>query len=752
MRECKFFRKKRLLFLFAGLLLGLVLCRGFLALLPYPELDAFLKRPYSLVVTDRYGIPLRVTPLGNGTKREWVALNTIPSTVVRVFVRSEDSRFYFHPGIDPIAVVRSFARNLGARRTVSGASTITMQLARLITQRPRNFAGKAAEALDALRLEARLSKTRILELWLNNIPFGSNVEGLASIARLRWGLSVEALDDRRAVLLAVIPRRPDLYDPAKDESAAVKSALELSRRLKLGLSAEDLRAAATEVPPQQPFLAPHFVNRLLSEKLPPEPWTRPVKSTLDWGLQNYAEGLLSSELDALKKQRVTTGALFALDNATGAVRVYIGSRSWFDTAGGGQIDGVQVRNQSGSCLKPFLYAMALDHGFLPNDILPDLPTVFGGTEAYIPMNFNQRFNGPVRLRVALASSLNVPAVYTLERLGVRDFEEYLVSLGFESIESTLGKHGTGLALGNGEIQLDELTRAFSAFPRRGSIPDLVFLESDAANTQPSRNIMSVYAAWTIANVLSDRASRFAGFGPAPTFDTPFPAMFKTGTANQFQNIWALGATNRYTVGAWMGNFSGETIIGKTGSSIPAKIVVELLTALEGDAKALPVAGPPPPNTVEVDICSLSGMAATDRCSGTVREWLPSDRLPKPCTWHGDASSNNGTPRYPSEYRPWIVERSRSGLWDASAGSAEASIRRPAAGAIFYYDPALPPEAQGLRLEAIGFSSSARVYVNDLPAGTLNKAGVCVVPLVKGKLRLSVQDDTGKRASTWCEVR
>lgn len=494
------------------------------------------------------------------------------------------------------------------------------------------------------------------------------------------------------------------------------------------------------------------MDRLLSGEVPPESWVHPVQSTLDWGLQNYAEGLLSAELDALKKQRVTTGALFALDNATGAVRVYIGSRSWFDTAGGGQIDGVQVRNQSGSCLKPFLYAMALDRGFLPNDVLPDLPTVFGGTEAYIPMNFNRRFNGPVRLRIALASSLNVPAVYTLERLGVREFEDYLVSLGFESIQNTLGTHGTGLALGNGEIQLDELTRAFSAFPRGGSIPELHFLESTADDSRASQSVMSAYAAWTIANILSDRASRFVGFGPAPTFNTPFPAMFKTGTANQFQNIWALGATNRYTVGAWMGNFSGETIIGKTGSSIPAKIVVELLTALEGTSKPIPVAGPPPPNTVEVAICSLSGMAATDRCPGTVKEWLPADRLPKPCSWHGMVSSDSGVPLYPDEYRPWIVERSRIGLWNASGTSREASIRRPSAGAVFYYDSALPPEAQGLRLEAIGFSSSARVFMNGLPAGKLNQAGVCVLPLVRGKMRLSVEDDSGKRASTWCEVR
>jgi len=248
--------------------------------------------------------------------------------------------------------------------------------------------------------------------------------------------------------------------------------------------------------------------------------------------------------------------------------------------------------------------------------------------------------------------------------------------------------------------------------------------------------MSAYAAWTIADILSDRASRFVGFGPGTTFDTPFPAMFKTGTANQFQNIWALGATNRYTVGAWMGNFSGETVIGKTGSSIPAKIVVELLSALEENAKSLPVAGPPPPDTVEVTICSLSGMAATDRCPGTVKEWLPLDRPIQPCVWHGDASSDNGAPLYPAEYRPWIVERSRSGLWDASGSRAGASIRRPSAGAVFYYDPALPPEAQGLRLEAIGFSSSARVFINGLPAGKLNNAGVCVLPLVRGKINLS----------------
>jgi penicillin-binding protein 1C len=651
-----------------------------------------------------------------------------------------------------------------------------MQLARLVRTHSGGFWGKFREAGDALRLEARLSKKEILELWLNNIPFGSNIEGLPAMGRARFGRPAAALDESRAALLAMVPRRPGRYDPAVNPGAAVSAALAFSARCGLGLSEAALREAAGEAAREEartdtqasapgflekaPFFAPHFTEAIAASlKAADIPPLCSVRSTLDLDFQVYGEELLQGALGRLRDNRVTNGAILAVENDTGAIRVYVGSASWFDEEHSGKIDGVRVINQPGSCLKPFLYALALDSGFGPQDILPDLPTIFGGSEAYAPSNFNRRFNGPVRLRVALASSLNIPAVYTIERLGVGAFEDFLVSLGFDSIDASRGVHGAGLALGNGEVSLSELVRAFSVFPRGGSLISLKYIEETGGGLEDrgplgggeSRQVMSPYAAWVISDVLSDRASRFTGFGPAPVLATPFPAMFKTGTANQFQHIWALGASRRFTVGVWMGNFSGATVIGSTGSSIPARIAAELLKALETEgSRDGPVGGGPPEFTTAVPICALSGMAAGPDCGGRLWEWLLPDRIPAPCTWHRKTGLV-----YPPEYQAWLEERfraGRAGNWDGPGERSGALIRIPVSGSVFYLDPSLPPEAQALRLETAGFGPEAPVYIDQILQGVLNPAGVYALPLFRGRHRVTVEDDTGARAWADFEVR
>ena len=753
------------LILGAGCLLGI---RGGLALWPYPELALFRNRSYGLVVQDRKGLTLRVFPADDGVRREWADLEEIPAGVVRIFLRAEDRRFYLHPGVDPLAILGSALRNLRAGRVVSGASTITMQLARLIRPRSGGLWGKLREAGDALRLEARLSKKEILELWLNNIPFGSNIEGLPAMGRARFGRPAAALDENRAALLAMTPRRPRRYDPAANPEEAVTAALALSARYGLGLREAALRKAAGEalqtgasglslLLEKAPFFAPHFTGNIAASlRAGNSPPRRLVRSTLDLGFQTYGEELLQGALSGLRDHRVTTGAILAVENDTGAIRVYVGSVSWFDEENSGKIDGVRVINQPGSCLKPFLYALALDSGFGPQDILPDLPTVFGGSEAYIPANFNRRFNGPVRLRVALASSLNIPAVYTVECLGIETFEDYLVSLGFDSIAASRGTHGAGLALGNGEVSLWELVRAFSVFPRGGFFLPLKYTE-ETENDAGRRRVMSPYAAWVISDVLSDRASRFTGFGPAPVLATPFPSMFKTGTANQFQHIWALGASQRFTVGVWMGNFSGETVIGRTGSSIPARIAAELLKALETEpSREEPGEDAPPEFAAAVPICALSGMSAGPDCGGALREWLPPDRIPAPCTWHRRTGLV-----YPPEYQSWLEEQFRSGRpgrpgragdWSGPGEKSGAFIRLPVSGGVYYLDPALPPEAQALRLETVGFSPEASVYIDRILQGSLNPAGVYALPLFRGRHRVTVEDHTGVTAWVDFEVR
>ena len=731
----------------------------FLLLLPFPELDEFRARSYGTVITDRNGIILRVLPADDGVRREWASLDEIPPGAVKIFIRAEDRRFYFHPGVDVFSVARSFVQNMRAGRTVSGASTITMQLARIIRPHCGGYAGKIREVWDALRLEARLSKSEILELWLNNIPFGSNIEGLPAMARARFGRSIRELDENRAALLAPVPRRPAFFDPALNPGAAVAAALVLSERLNLGLRENDLWAAASETAgplrmpddARAPFFAPHFTERIRLSAL--HAGHHRFHSTLDLNFQRYAQEMLAQELSFLYHNRVSNGAVLAIENDTGAVRVYVGSACWFDDSVFGKIDGVRTRAQPGSCLKPFLYALAIDMGFTPADIMPDIPTIFGSREAYVPSNFNNRFNGPVRLRVALASSLNIPSVYILERIGLRAFEEYLINLGFDSIKNTIGTHGLGLALGNAEVSLEEMVRGFSVFPRLGSIAELAFKEGQ--NNSSNRLLMSEYAAWIITDILSDRPSRFMGFGPAPVMATPFESMFKTGTANQFQHIWALAATRRFTVGVWMGNFSGETVVGTTGSAIPASIAARLLAAMEDSAGFYNVslsnfspgpsnlAGPLPAGAIEQQICTLSGMAAGPHCSGRTQEWIWNDIKPL-CDWHGPWGLF-----YPPEYQAWLAEGFRFGLV-RQEGSGR--IRTPVNGAVYFLNPSIPPQAQALRVETTGFSADALVYANGVLMGKLNHAGVFNLPLLRGFHTVVIEDPNGAFASVNFEVR
>jgi penicillin-binding protein 1C len=326
--------------------------------------------------------------------------------------------------------------------------------------------------------------------------------------------------------------------------------------------------------------------------------------------------------------------------------------------------------------------------------------------------------------------LNLPAVYLIDKLGAGTFEDYLEGLGFSSISRSKGQAGLGLALGNAGVSLEEVVRAFSVFPNLGILRELRFIEGLEGENK-AWQVMPKDCAWLIADILSDKGSRFAGFGSSSVFSET--ALFKTGTANQFQHIWALGATKRFTAGVWMGNFSGETVVGRTGSSIPAKIAADVLRALalafpEGEAEQ---GFGRPADLRLTEICSLSGMAAAPSCAGVFREWIPSRQLPAPCSWHG-----NGL-RYPPEYQAWLRERSRRG--SAPPAGSGAYIRLPAPGAVFYLDPALPPETQAFRVETAGFGTDALVYYDDSLQGSLNAAGVITLPLYRGRHRVTIED-------------
>jgi penicillin-binding protein 1C len=688
---------------------------------PYPELEAFLERSYSIRFYDRNGLLVQIPSLGEGLRREFIGLEEIPGEVKAVFIQAEDRRFYTHPGVDPAAIVRAFFQNLRAGRRVSGASTITMQLARIIGKDQGSGLGrKIAEALNALRLEARLSKDEILELYLNSAPFGFRTEGTASAARTFFAAELSMLSPAQIFCLAVIPRRPGFYNPLDNPENSLAAAAELQGRFKkdkklaaawpllAAIGSADWDYAVRSARRfDYPFEMPHFIRYVSSvlrsragagtetrirrsqPALPAE-----IRLSADLELQRYVEGLIAGNVARYYSSRLTNGAAIVIDNAGGEIRAWVGSADYRDVEAAGQIDGVLTLNQPGSSMKPFLYAMALENGFRPTEVLADVPMNFGEDELYIPQNFNNRFNGPMLFRSALASSLNIPAVYLLYRLGVRNYTEKLLSLGFDSLDAASGagpekaaeRAGLGLALGNTPVSIAELVRAFSVFPRDGVLIPLVWEAGGGGGqtpfegqTPPEERIFSADTARIICSFLSDPSARVLAFGPARNFKAPFPVIFKTGTANQYQSIVALGATPRFSAAVWMGNFTGETVIGKTGSSIPAAIVRDALVFLQGNG------GPgfaEPEGFSLRRVCALSGMAASPDCPSVIDEYAAGDAALGPaCTWHRPS-----TVVYPAEYQAWFTASSRQGELDYHSRPLE--ILQPREGFVFFRSPGI----------------------------------------------------------------
>ena len=698
-----------------------------LRLLPFPELQDFMAQEYSCRVYDRRGEVIQVTALSGGGRREFTPIKKIPKSLQKSFIKEEDRRFYFHHGVDWLAITGAIFQNLKAGKTVRGGSTITMQLAKTVNKdKSHTITRKLKDVICAYRIEAKLSKKKILELYLNSIYFGSNSYGITSAARNFFGCELEDLTNGQIEVLSVIPRNPGFYNP-----------LEHPKRFD-NISQEAGLAA------QKASYYKYFVNFLTSQiltkegKLPYE-----LHTSLDLEISQLAQDYLRDALEQARDSRITNGALLLLDNSDGSVISWLGNGDFFDSDNSGQIDGVLVRNQPGSSMKPFLYALAIEKDLLqPASVLADVPSEFGNEKLYIPENFNNRFNGPVRTRIALASSLNVPAVSTLNKLGVKTYLEKLYQLGFESLrENDAGlKADLGLALGAGEVSLKELVPAFSVFVRDGVYLPLKYIQEEKSkNTTATKlsNGSQIYSKDTsriIASILSDKGARALGFGYTQTFQTDYPSIFKTGTSNQYQNIIALGATEHFTIGVWMGNHSGNTVMGKTGSSLPAWVAKNVLDKLEA-----PLPGqannqnsfPEPEHWHKERICSLSGLKAGENCRSVVTEYVKDGTELDTCSWHTKLpQSQEITTIYPPEYQLWLRTRPDKGLIEYS--QSPLTVLTPKQDSLFFYS-SLNHNQQAIPFEVTGGQeSNLEIFYDEKKFATVDRPFIFSLPVDRGE--------------------
>ncbi|MDX2193701.1 MAG: penicillin-binding protein 1C [Gemmatimonadales bacterium] len=597
-----------------------------------------------LVLVDRHGLPLRTARRDDGARQLWRPLAELDPDLVTAFVVTEDRRFRAHGGVDGRAAARALRDAVRLGRVTSGASTITMQLARLERGLGRGPLDKARQLLWAWRYERQLGKEAILERYLNRVPLGHGTVGVEAAARLYFGATSTALSAGQAALLAGLASNPERDDPLRHADAAARRRATVLARLRAhgALSAGDAALAALEpLPggaPPTPFDAPHFTSWLLAGRRDTAT-TAEWRTTLDLPLQAMLEDELRQAVRALGDRQVGDAALVVLDNARGEVLAWIGSPDFTDPADG-QTDMVTSPRQPGSALKPFVYALAFERGHDGSMLLHDEPRAFATAAGpYRPRNYDRRFRGPVRAREALASSLNVPTVELADRLGVGGVLHLLHEAGFASLSRSAEHYGLGLALGNGDVTLLELANAYRMLANGGTwTPVQARLDRTAAAAErESRRVLSPFAAALALDILADADARTAGFGAVTPFEFPFPAAVKTGTSRHFTDNWAVGVTGGFTVAVWVGNFDGRpmaAVSGITGAGPLLRRAMLLTAARHAPGRLV---RPDEAGGRRVRVCRADGRPDDGRCR-TVPEWRGPE-VPGPATERaGDAAA------------------------------------------------------------------------------------------------------------------
>lgn len=618
-----------------------------------------------------------------------VPLEEISPHFINAILAAEDGDFYHHGPLEMKAIARSLMQAARSRRIVSGASTITMQLARMVEPDRRTLSAKVKEVWLSWRLAAGMNKDEILQAYINRLPMGGNIYGVEAASRIYFGIPAADLNLAQASLLAGIPNNPtylnpyEYWQPLKKRQQYVLDRLVKEGEITQTQADGIYREAIALQPRQQGILAaPHFLF-WLADRLPAQHPAQ-IRTTLARPLQQFVEAQAREIVRSLSSHNVNQAAALVLDNRTGEVLAYVGSLDYFNESQLGRNDGVQALRQPGSTLKPFLYQLALEKRLIrPNTVLADVPTHYAipGARLYSPSDYTETFQGPVRVRIALANSLNVPAVRVLEKVGVETFLQRLQQLGFQHLDRDPEYYGLGLTLGSGEVSLWELARAYGILARkaeegRGKHPlsirvvDDEVLQSNLRSQYSESIVSSSPSSWAlITDMLSDRHARAKAFGVDSVLSLPFPVAVKTGTSSNYRDNWTVGFTRDYTVATWMGNFTGEPMQQISGVMGAAQLWHRILLHLYEDRE--PESFTSPPGMLLRPICALSGLKPTPACPSVVGEYFYPEDLADyeahPDTFYQIiANSESGEdPQYrlnlPQEYDEWLSKRQPSSL-------------------------------------------------------------------------------------------
>lgn len=697
-------------------------------------------------------------------------LGEIDPRYLRALQALEDERFPLHPGVDPISVARAAGTNLSRGRVVSGASTLTMQLVRMLEPRPRQMSSKAIEAARALQLEIRLGKREVLEGYLSYLPYGRNIEGLEAASLWYFGHSARRLSPTEIATLLAVPQAPGSRFPSPARAPRLREARDeiLKRLYRRGLFQGEipLEEALAEAVPTQirpiPREAPHAALWMRAQL----PGVSRLRSTLDAGLQRVVERRLDQIRAARAAEGVHNVAVVVVDHQTSEIRALAGNFDFWDEAHGGQIISFDAPRSPGSALKPFVYARAIDEGLaLPGFLVPDAPVSFG---AYTPENYDGVWSGLSTLEESLSRSLNVPFIHLLQRVGTEPFLGFLRRGGAAHLDPTPGHYGLSLVAGSIELTPLEIATMYAALAGDGAWHPLIWQRGEMhGEGQPW---ISPGAAWLTRRAL--RLRERPDFPTRASVALPAGIHWKTGTSFGNRDAWAAGSGERYTVVVWLGNLDNRPSTHLVGAEVAAPLLFDLLDSL-GDR--LQSADPPPEELRPVEVCALSGHPAGESCPERRTALARQQRVPTDrCPYHrrvelnpqglrvnascrGEGWHAEGRVVWPPAVRRWLGTRflaeAEAPPWaeGCMVPDGEPVIRSPQANMTVLLMPGVPADQQEIPLENNGGEPPFAWYVDGRFLGSGEGERLWWQP-APGRHEIVVMDGGGGSDRVLIEVR
>ena len=639
------------------------------------------------LILDRNGNVLYEILDPNAGRRTYVKLNQISPYLIAATLATEDKGFYNHPGFDPMAILRAFVQNYESGDTVSGASTITQQLSRTLLFTPeerseRTYLRKVREALLAAEVTRRYSKDEILELYLNEIYYGSMAYGIEAASQTYFGTSAANLTMGQASFLAGLPQAPSIYDIYTDREATLARHEQVLRLMfeasqegncifvsnsteRVCVDVDTALAAYNEIrdyefkSPDVPIRYPHwvtYVRSLLEAQYDPQTIYRSgftIYTTLDPGLQDAAEQITRNQVEELKDHHATDGAMVVIRPKTGEILAMVGSADFYNEEIAGQVNMALSPRQPGSAFKPITYLAAFEKGWTPSSLIWDVPSEFppsgipdDPSPPYKPVNYDERFHGPQTVRSALANSYNVPAVKALQFVGIYDNpnmpgEDGVIALARRLGITTLTRddYGLSLTLGGGEVSLLEFTDVYATLANGGlRLPPYAITRiiDHNGNTvyeyqaPPGQQVIRPEHAYLISSILSDNEARTPAFGADSVLNLPFMAAVKTGTTNDFRDNWTMGYTPDLAVGVWVGNADYTPMQNTTGLTGAAPIWAKFMkAAIQQTTGGNPTPISRPAGIIDRVICAISGTEPSQWCPKQRSEIFSADQPPLP---------------------------------------------------------------------------------------------------------------------------